>query len=334
LIAYDDAKSDLEWIDGVRSDEKWRAASKGDEWYENYRRAENKDEGFQDEPRESGVMKAVAELKARFESQELESKQSKNYLSDEAASEKLSKTEQEQLPVYKRDNNFIIDDKRMNPYDEIKLKVSNKMIAKGMGPSLPSEINGDEKQYYRPAGPPNEQAIEKRDEVLEHKIPNYNMFKRSLAPQRKLLATDNYEYESFPDVADFYDSIGEDGNCTEGEFKNTTQSSTTAAPRLETTTAPPPTPTTAKVQLNVVVNGTVILPVANATSGNSKSLKAKREVTGGENSKIDMGQLISGELPNKIMLVRTISPLKFIFTSFEFSLFSSPYLNSLTVMKI
>jgi hypothetical protein len=140
----------------------------------------------------------------------------------------------------------------MNPDHEIKLKISNKMIARGMGASLPSDIYGEGRKYYWPSSDsqtmPDKADVEKRNEYAQHKIPNYNLFKRNSG--RSLLGYD-YEYADEDNVSkvkksggkseeidDFYELFDE-------KQENCSQSALTSVNK--TTTAKLENPTTEKI---------------------------------------------------------------------------------------
>lgn len=119
----------------------------------------------------------------------------RNTLIEEANSEKLSKNEQDlaslSLPRHVQhspSSSDRIQDKRrsVNPSNEIKLKISNKMMQKGLGPSLPSfGYNDGSILVYQ--HPNKDQSLNSRSEknddsfvfpYKEHELPNYNLFKR------------------------------------------------------------------------------------------------------------------------------------------------------------
>jgi hypothetical protein len=75
----------------------------------------------------------------------------------------------------------------VNPLRQINLKISNKMIEKGLGPQLPSSVYADELEWpikhhanYKDVKGQVDQQTE-FDDTRYSKIPNYNLFKRDLA---------------------------------------------------------------------------------------------------------------------------------------------------------
>lgn len=189
MVGFREAESDLKWIREanqlerskrfIENDEvnfpknKFEDVRKnGDAWYSRFRKEvfQNEDFYFEDEP----------------EVLEDQIEETKNDLSHEA-NYKLSKIEQEKMEKIpmKKNENF-----KRSLQDEISLKISNKMMSKGLSPSLPSDsLRRPQKSY---------QFFEETDEKsnpdsVTVKVPNYNLFKReeNFSIGRKLLEFEN-----------------------------------------------------------------------------------------------------------------------------------------------
>lgn len=150
----------------------------GDAWYSRFRKEELEKDDFyfeDDNPAEPAVLEDQIE-------------KTKNDLSHEA-NYKLSKIEQEKMEKIPMKIEKIGNFKR-SIEDEINLKISNKMMSKGLSPSLPSDsLRRPEKSY---------QFFEETDEKsnpdsVTVKVPNYNLFKREddFSTGRKLLEFQN-----------------------------------------------------------------------------------------------------------------------------------------------
>lgn len=204
MVGFREAESDLKWIREasqrtkrfIGNDEfeekvnfpknKFEDVRRnGDAWYNRFRKEEiEKDDFyFEDEPvLEDPVLKDdPAVLEDQIE-------ETKNDLSHEA-NYKLSKIEQEKMeniPVkMEKPQNF-----KRSLDDEINLKISNKMMSKGLSASLPSD------SLKRP--PKSYPFFEETDEIIYPdsvtvRVPNYNLFKReeNFLTGRKLLEFQN-----------------------------------------------------------------------------------------------------------------------------------------------
>lgn len=200
MVGFREAESDLKWIRDASQLERSKrliendefedkinfpknkfedVRRNGDAWYSRFRKHEFEKDDFyfeDDIPDETPVV-----LEDQIE-------KTKNDLSHEA-NYKLSKIEQEKMekaPMkMEKGENF-----KRSLEDEISLKISNKMMSKGLSPSLPSDsLRRPEKSY---------QFFEETDEhsnpdSVTVKVPNYNLFKReeNFSTGRKLLEFQN-----------------------------------------------------------------------------------------------------------------------------------------------
>lgn len=104
----------------------------------------------------------------------------RNTLLEASNSEKLSKNEQE-TAVLESVNHPQEKRRSINPSNEIKLKISNRLMGKGIGPSLPSFGYASIANLRHPL--PTKEIQGKFDDSFvfpykEHELPNYNLFKR------------------------------------------------------------------------------------------------------------------------------------------------------------
>lgn len=193
MVGFREAESDLKWIrDANRLERSKRFAENddfedkmnfpknkyedvrknGDAWYNRFRKEEFEKEDFYFEDDDPAILEDQIE-------------QTKNDLSHEA-NYKLSKIEQEKMENMKMEKNLNV---KRSLDDEINLKISNKMMSKGLSPSLPSDsLRRPQKSYQF-----FEETDEKSNpETVTVKVPNYNLFKREdFSTGRKLLEFEN-----------------------------------------------------------------------------------------------------------------------------------------------
>lgn len=197
MVGFREAESDLKWIREASQLERSKrfiendefedkihfpknkfedVRRNGDAWYSRFRKQEFEKDDFYFEDDNSPE---PAVLEDQIEN-------TKNDLSHEA-NYKLSKIEQEKMekiPIEKTEN-F-----KRSLEDEISLKISNKMMSKGLSPSLPSDSLRRPEKSYQFFKETNE--ISNPDSVAV-KVPNYNLFKREdeFSIGRKLLEFQN-----------------------------------------------------------------------------------------------------------------------------------------------
>ncbi|XP_063702758.1 golgin subfamily A member 6-like protein 22 [Culicoides brevitarsis] len=238
ILTYED---DSDSVEDEEEDEKLTSfIETGDQWYEKFRENEcraskKKEYCHEKEAREQKLWEAVHLDKAfepkkfpkpiipmKFDENEedeydLESFHQRhnddlrtlrrNTLIEGVKTEKTSKNEQEMAAnaTNYEDSEEILEEKRrsINPSNEIKLKISNKLMHRGMGPSLPSYgySDGQVLVYREPEKDPKSSLKEEKPDdtfvfpYKERDLPNYNLFKRAQDDEK----TENWSESDYPE---------------------------------------------------------------------------------------------------------------------------------------
>lgn len=193
MVGFREAESDLKWIREANQLERSKRFIENDDFEDRVNFPKNKFEDFRRNGdawyrrfRKEEFQKDDFYIEDEPEVLEDQIEETKNDLSHEA-NYKLSKIEQEKMEKIPMENN---ENFKRSLQDEINLKISNKMMSKGLSPSLPSDsLRRPQKSY---------QFFEETDEKsnldsVTVKVPNYNLFKReeSFSTGRKLLEFQN-----------------------------------------------------------------------------------------------------------------------------------------------